>query len=253
MQANLSEIEIARVATFPDMESVAERIKFVRKLSGLTQAGFAARLGTTRGAVGNWELGGGIDTPNLTAIADKFGVPLDWLANNRGSAPESVSMVPATAGMAPARSAGLQEAPQPFSGHIMPRADEIPLYGQILGGQIDAVQFDDEEASTIPRPPILWGVHGAYAAYVVGDSMEPRYSAGEIVHVNPRHPPLRNRDVAVQVQTEDGGPIILLVKRLISPWPSNILRLQQFNPRTTRQFPASKVLAVHRIVGREDR
>lgn len=131
--------------------------------------------------------------------------------------------------------------------------DEIPLYGQILGGKLDAVPFDDEVAGSIPRPHYLQGVHGAYAAYVVGDSMEPRYNAGEVVFVNPRHPPQRGKDVAVQVQNEEGGPILLYIKTLVSAWPSKSLRLMQYNPKRVIEYPASKVKAVHRVLGREDR
>jgi hypothetical protein len=56
---------------------------------------FAEALGTvegvrvTRGAVGNWELGGGISRANLAAIADKFGARLDWLKFGRGPARDS--------------------------------------------------------------------------------------------------------------------------------------------------------------------
>jgi transcriptional regulator with XRE-family HTH domain len=75
------------------MEKLANRIQWLRKRAGLSQEGFAEALGAvegvkvTRGAIGNWELGGGISRANLAAIADKFGTPLDWLEFGRGPAP----------------------------------------------------------------------------------------------------------------------------------------------------------------------
>lgn len=71
-----------------------ERIKFVRteilrmrsqeKLAEeLTRAGKQ----TSRGAVGNWELGKEIGLDSLTAICKLSGVDLNWLAYNDGGAP----------------------------------------------------------------------------------------------------------------------------------------------------------------------
>jgi transcriptional regulator with XRE-family HTH domain len=77
------------------MGQLSDRIRWVRQRAGLSQERFAEALGTvegvtvTRGAVGNWELSGGISRANLAAIADKFGVWLDWLEFGRGPARDS--------------------------------------------------------------------------------------------------------------------------------------------------------------------
>lgn len=131
---------------------------------------------------------------------------------------------------------------------IVRPADEIPLYGQILGGRLDAIPFDDEGAGFIERPPALSGVRGAYAAYVVGDSMEPRYRSGEVVYINPRQPPKRNDYVAVQLHPEEGGPVLLYVKKLISGWPASVIKLEQHNPKRVLEYPAKRVKQVHRVV-----
>ncbi len=69
------------------MKTQAQRIKYVRKLYRLTQEQFAEKMGVQRGAVGNWELGKGIKTKNLTLISDRFNVSMDWLANRTGEPP----------------------------------------------------------------------------------------------------------------------------------------------------------------------
>lgn len=74
------------------MPTKANRIKQVRELNGLSQEQFAAALSggkfkITRGAVGNWELGGGLRAENLERIAEVFGADLNWLGKGRGSPP----------------------------------------------------------------------------------------------------------------------------------------------------------------------
>ena len=71
------------------MESIGQRIQELRTGLGLTQTEFAERLGkVTRGAVGNWERDQGIKRENLSLIARRFQVSMEWLATGRGKAPE---------------------------------------------------------------------------------------------------------------------------------------------------------------------
>lgn len=49
------------------------------------QADFAARLGVTRGAVGNWEVGKGVKRANLERIAETFTISIAWLTTGAGS------------------------------------------------------------------------------------------------------------------------------------------------------------------------
>ena len=55
-------------------------------------------------------------------------------------------------------------------------------------------------SATRRGPANLGGVRAAYAIYMVGDSMEPRYEQGWLLHVNPFKPPTRGRDVVVYKQ-----------------------------------------------------
>lgn len=73
------------------MDTFAERIIYLReKVLGLKQEEFAERIGVTRGAVGNWDLGGGIKQKNLLAIVTAFPgvVTHEWLSTGRGPRPE---------------------------------------------------------------------------------------------------------------------------------------------------------------------
>lgn len=66
-----------------DIET-GQRIRKMRDVLGIKGTELAKRVGVTRGAVGNWELGQGIKRENLQKIAAEFKVSFEWLALNRG-------------------------------------------------------------------------------------------------------------------------------------------------------------------------
>jgi len=123
----------------------------------------------------------------------------------------------------------------------------IPVFGQAVGGKDGEFVLDGNQVSEVLAPASLANVPGAYAVYVVGDSMEPRYFAGEIAFVSPRLPISRGAFVVVQVAGNAEGAFRAFVKRLVSQ-DTKRLRLEQYNPKKVIEFPASKVVSVHRIV-----
>lgn len=202
----------------------------------MTQEAFAAKLGTTtRGAVGNWELGKGIKTDNLVAIADVFSVSFEWLANGRG-------------GMEIGNQSDLNETANAIVGDKLPaRANTIPLYGHAVGGEDGEFVLNGQELDNITAPPGLSGSKGAYAVTVAGTSMEPRYEDGETVYVDPNKRVVKNNYVVAQVQHSESGPIFAYVKRFVSH-NSKELVLEQFNPPKLLRFPHECVVSVHYIV-----
>ena len=64
----------------------------------------------------------------------------------------------------------------------------IPAYGHAVGGKDGEFILNGNQVTEVLAPASLSSVPDAYAVYVVGDSMEPRYFAGEVVFVNPRLP-----------------------------------------------------------------
>jgi transcriptional regulator with XRE-family HTH domain len=69
-----------------DLE-LGERIRYLRKeiLGFHRQQDFADRLGVTRGAVGNWEIGTGVKRTTLQLISEEFNVSLVWLSTGAGA------------------------------------------------------------------------------------------------------------------------------------------------------------------------
>lgn len=133
---------------------------------------------------------------------------------------------------------------------------DLPVYGTAIGGSEEHGAFEfntGDKIDHIRRPPVLSGVAEAFAIYLVGPSMEPRFRDGAPILVHPKRPPRPGDDVLVELHpTQDGGPHPALVKRLVSRTDTR-LRLQQFNPPSDNIImPMRRVLKIHRIVPPED-
>jgi phage repressor protein C with HTH and peptisase S24 domain len=122
------------------------------------------------------------------------------------------------------------------------------VYGQAVGGKDGEFVLNGNQVSEVLAPASLSSVPDAYAVYVVGDSMEPRYFAGETVFVNPRLPISKGAFVVAEISAgHEGDPPHAYVKRFVSQ-DSRRLRLEQYNPKKVLEFPTSKVVRVHRII-----
>jgi phage repressor protein C with HTH and peptisase S24 domain len=121
-------------------------------------------------------------------------------------------------------------------------ADRIPVRSGGRGGTDQEMFLNDPIGST-PRPANLSGVREAYAIYMVGDSMEPRYEQSWLLHVNPFKPPTRGRDVVVY---KTGN--VVLIKQFVG-WEGDTLVLRQLNPPDTLRIPRAEVRECHLVVG----
>jgi len=101
----------------------------------------------------------------------------------------------------------------------------------------------------VDRPASLAGVPSAYAVYVVGASMEPRYFPGELVMIHPGKPVTLGAFVLVQRKPKhDGDPPLAVIKRLIKRTASKVT-LEQFNPARHFDIKADDIVSIHRVVG----
>lgn len=126
-------------------------------------------------------------------------------------------------------------------------AGVIPVYGHAVGGSDGEFMLNGNLIGELAVPPILAGVADAYAVYVVGDSMEDRYNAGEAVYVHPRAPLRKGDYVVAQIAADEGAAPYAYVKRFIG-WTARSLKLEQLNPKKTMEFPRTRVVSVHKIV-----
>lgn len=123
------------------------------------------------------------------------------------------------------------------------QADLIPIRSAGRGGTDQAMFLEDGPIGYTSRPSNLNGVRAAYAIYMVGDSMEPRYEPGWLLHVNPFKPPTRGRDVVVYKQGQ-----AVLIKQFVG-WDGDALVLRQLNPPETLRIPRADVVECHLVVG----
>lgn len=117
--------------------------------------------------------------------------------------------------------AGGYRAPPDFIG-----ARDLKVFAAVEAGPGEMV-VSTEPIELVPRPWYMREVRDGYAVLVVGESMIPRYQPGELAIVNPRLPPMRDKDV-ILVGGEHEGEFRASIKRLLG-WDSRNWRLLQYN------------------------
>ncbi|RKQ70151.1 LexA family transcriptional regulator [Oceanibaculum indicum] len=124
----------------------------------------------------------------------------------------------------------------------------LPVYGQAAGGDNGAFLLNGETVDRVRCPPALLNVQGAFAVYVMGDSMSPRYEPGELVFVHPTRPPSPGDDVIVEMIGDHGEPGPSYLKRLVRR-TSDRVRVKQFNPpRDDIDYEAARIKRIYRVM-----
>lgn len=237
-----------------------ERLAIARKLAGYETPTDAARaLGVPEPTYLGHENGSRGLSRAGPRYADFFHVSLDWLLNGKGqprpgvradlavdytrTAPDGTK----TLGQVKMRRPNAS-APEPAP---LTSARLLPVWGEGAGGPNGRFVLNGRKVRDVLCPPTLEHVPNAYAVYVHGDSMEPRYYSGEIVFVDPHRPVRRGDFVVAQLREEEGEPPSGYVKKFISR-NSRELVLEQLNPpedeEAVMRFPADQVISIHKIV-----
>lgn len=125
--------------------------------------------------------------------------------------------------------------------------NKLPAYGQAVAGADGEFIMNGNLVAYVDAPAGLDENKGAYAVYVAGDSMEPRYYDGETVYVDPTKRPLRGMFVVAQILSKEGDPPYAFIKRFVRHNADELV-LSQFNPEKELVFPSDRVVSVHVIV-----
>jgi phage repressor protein C with HTH and peptisase S24 domain len=206
------------------------RLREFRKRSGLTLSALAALAGTTAAQVGKLEKGERRMTVEwMQRLAPPLGVEAKDLLPPSGAAPSP------RAAAAPAF-VRLPEAPR----------DLIPVRSAARGGDEQEMFLRDGPIDFIRRPGALAQVAEAYAIYMLGDSMFPRFRQGQLLHVNPFKPPQPGTGVVV-VKRNDA----VLIKEFLRR-DSRRLVIKQYNPEQLIEVPNEDIVDLHTIVGLEE-
>ncbi|MDD3445133.1 MAG: S24 family peptidase [Zavarzinia sp.] len=209
------------------------RLGELRRRAGLTQDQLAERAGTGRSQIVKLERG----ERRLT---------VDWmlrLAGPLGCDPKDLLPLETAPASGLADSAPLAAHPWAMDPGGQPARD-LPVCGAARGGA-NALFVDQGQAlEHVFRPAQLAGVANAFAVYAVGDSMEPKFQAGDLLFINPNLPPVRGCFVVVEVGDHEA-----YVKQFLRQ-SDHELWLKEFTPEP-REFPIDtrRVKAIYRIVG----
>ena len=179
----------------------------------------------TRPLQPSWE--GGLSQTTLTKIERLSGLPVPTVLTKGG---------PALPGREP-RVVETHALHVPSNRH-----DLIPVRSAGRGGEEQEMFLSDRPVDYVPRPYVLERVKEAYAIYMVGDSMSPRYEPGFMLYINPFKPPRPGNGVVVY-KTNDS----LLVKRFKATTVDTLI-VEQLNPPEELQIPRREVAHVHLIV-----
>lgn len=225
--------------TLPPMSGIGLRIKAVRTERKLSLEAIAARVGVRYQTIQDLENGASRGTKHLLKIASALGVRAQWLETGHGpkedAQPDSAHFKGA---LTPSRTLPSSET------HEM-----LEVRGMAEGGPDGWNLWNGDVIQYIARPANLIGVNGAYAVYILGTSMEPRYNQGELAHIHPSKPVTPGCFVLVQKKPKTAGePPYAVIKRLVRRSGSKIV-LASLSPAREFEIKADEVLSMHRVVG----
>lgn len=190
------------------------------------------------------------ETKRLEAIASALGCTLDDLTG-RGHSGVSEPSERANRSASPPSEVSAADVEVPHR-YAMPR--NVPVLGTAAGSHgNDGFQIEGGDViDQAPRLPGIASNKAVYALYVVNDSMEPRYFAGDLIYVDPRRPVGIGDFVIVQQRAGQDEPVMAYIGRLKRRTPEKTV-IEKYNPSdTTREFAARTVAALHYVMTLQD-
>lgn len=208
----------------------AARIVALRNSRGLGQDELAALLNVSRGAVGNWELGGGVKAENLEKLATEFGVTVDWIVKGVGQGLVTIETQP------------IEDMRQRMSTNMTNPVvsgneyGKMPVYASAEAGR-GALIMHPDPIDFVMRPENLTHVRDAYAIEVTGDSMKPAFKHGDRATVNPLVMPAFEDDCILY--TNNHGEERIMIKQFLRATETEWI-VQQHNPPLEIRLPKSE-------------
>ncbi|WP_181175186.1 MULTISPECIES: helix-turn-helix domain-containing protein [unclassified Mesorhizobium] len=221
---------------------LGDLIRGAREGKGLSRLELAEAVGYSLNAIADIE-SGKVTRPSTEkrhALAEALGLAADGLleASRKATAAKGRVRMPRTEEDVLYRRPGL----------VPTMVHRVPVLGQAVGGTDGEYHFNGTIIDYVVSPPGMEDVPDAYAVYVDGESMSPRYEPRDTVWVHPGKPARSGDDVIVQIEGADKGNAPRgYIKRFVG-WTDKSLRLRQFNPDKEITFPRNKVVSVHPVV-----
>ncbi len=255
-----------------DPHSVTDRLKDLRQRAGLSMAAIAKACGY-RGA-SSYQRYENAELYGDTYLPLKLVRALVPALTGRGAPPIKAEEVMALAGVsvgedgeitqvdldprpesaAPARPRGRPAPPADAGGGRpvavpavadMPR--DVPVIGNVEGGADGSFVMNGERIDVVRRPPGVASAIHAFALYVVGTSMSPRYEEGDLIYVHPDRPPRPGDDVVIELHGTAGEAGRSYIKRLVRRGGRQVT-CRQFNPDREVNYETRDIRRIYRIL-----
>jgi phage repressor protein C with HTH and peptisase S24 domain len=222
-------------------------LRRLREQAGLTQDQLAEMVSTSQGQIAKLEKGERRMTVDWAVkLAGALGAePLELLPDVKSQArPEA-----GDAGPAPGRrfgadrgQAGRRSVPE-AAGRFQ-TARSLPVRAAARGGSDQEMFLEDGPIDWVGCPDFLVNAPDAYAIYVVGDSMVPRFRPRQLLYVSPRKPPVPGDGVIVAKTNQ-----AVMIKELVAYTGEGVV-LREYGPEL-REFMVrtADIDAVHTVVG----
>ncbi len=139
------------------------------------------------------------------------------------------------------QTSALSAGPKAFSSR-----KSLPIRGRAQGGEDGNLMIEENPVDWTFRPADLQGIHGAFAVFVTGNSMIPKYKNQDIAYIHPNKPPRRGRYILIETKSNSG-----FIKQFIR-WNKDTLIVQQFNPSKELHFKRSDIQNVMLVIGSLD-
>lgn len=225
------------------MSTFGQRVRAAREHKGWSQETLAKAIGIKQPSVFSIENSPASGNKNALKIASVTGVRPQWLETGEGPMLDD-----SRKGSVNPSSKGLQSDRRPPA--TIPAGDEkLKVLGMAEGGPDGWSLWNGDVIEWVDRPANLRGVPDAYAVYVMGASMEPRYHPGELAHIHPHKPVTIGAYVLVQKKPNGPGEAPLAVIKRLVKRSGNRIMLEQFNPPKTFEIKADEIVSMHRVVG----
>ncbi len=212
--------------TMSGLEKFRAYVRHIQDTTGLDLTGIARRAGLATTTISRPMNPDYVGTPSMTTMG-KLEAAFGPLLGSQAV----ISPAPAAERLTPSPTASRR----------------IPIVGGARGGDHQTIFFDQGHThGWRPCPPALETVPDAFAVYVVGDSMSPKFDPGSLVYVNPSLPVAREKYVVIDL---DGSRAV--VKQFLRQENGHFI-VRQLNPSEELSIPINDIKGVYRIVMSEE-
>lgn len=235
-------------------------IRALRRAQELSMATLGTKVGTDASTINKLEKGHMQLTERwLVPLASALGVSVDdILVSSGGRDPGYDALVKMPDGTKLPVAVATQGSRIEFRpAEVEPPAlssmpSNVPVMGTAAGSHLrGAFALNTSVVDYVRRPPALMGAGNAYALYIEGTSMEPRYQPGELVFVHPGRPAKMGDAVIVQVQLGPDHPIEASIGTL-KRRTEKLVTIGKLNPIADVDLKKETVIAVHKVLSLND-